>query len=56
MTDMSTGPHLPAQVFNLLRDWRFIGNLPQQPPEGDWRTWLLIGGRGSGKTLSLIHI
>lgn len=50
MTDMSTGPHLPAQVFNLLRDWRFIGNLPQQPPEGDWRTWLLIGGRGSGKT------
>ncbi|SEP76747.1 Terminase-like family protein [Devosia sp. YR412] len=22
----------------------------QQPPEGDWTTWLLLGGRGSGKT------
>ncbi|MGG2476251.1 DNA-packaging protein, partial [Rhizobium sp. BR5] len=41
---------LQEQVFNLLRDWRFIGNRPQQAPEGDWRTWLLIGGRGSGKT------
>nr|WP_244489119.1 terminase family protein [Devosia sp. Root685] len=25
--------------------------LPKQlPPEGDWTTWLLLGGRGSGKT------
>ena len=22
----------------------------QRPPEGDWNVWLLIGGRGSGKT------
>ena len=22
----------------------------QRPPDGDWRTWLLMGGRGSGKT------
>ena len=22
----------------------------QQPPEGDWRVWILRGGRGSGKT------
>jgi len=22
----------------------------QLPPEGDWRTWLMLGGRGSGKT------
>ncbi|WP_343070318.1 DNA-packaging protein [Pelagibacterium limicola] len=22
----------------------------QEPPDGDWTTWLLIGGRGSGKT------
>ncbi len=50
MTDVSSEPQLQKQVFTLLRDWRFIGNLPQQPPEGDWRTWLLIGGRGSGKT------
>ena len=25
--------------------------MPKQlPPEGDWTTWLLMGGRGSGKT------
>ncbi|MCC7320918.1 MAG: DNA-packaging protein [Rubellimicrobium sp.] len=25
--------------------------LPHQlPPEGDWRTWLILGGRGAGKT------
>jgi len=50
MKQPSSDPRLQEQVFALLRDWRFIGNLPQQPPEGDWRTWLLIGGRGSGKT------
>ncbi|MGP1358388.1 baseplate megatron protein TIM-barrel domain-containing protein, partial [Roseicyclus sp.] len=22
----------------------------QQPPDGDWRTWLVLGGRGAGKT------
>ena len=37
-----------AARFN--RDWRFVGNEAQQPPQGDWRNWLLIGGRGSGKT------
>lgn len=32
--------------FNWLQ-WAY----PQQlPPEGDWTTWLLIGGRGCGKT------
>ena len=24
----------------------------QRPPAGDWRTWLLLMGRGSGKTRS----
>ncbi len=33
-----------------LRDWQLTGRLEQRPPEGDWRTWLLLGGRGSGKT------
>ncbi len=28
----------------------------QEPPEGDWSTWLLLGGRGSGKTLSLVNV
>ncbi len=22
----------------------------QRPPEGDWRTWVILGGRGAGKT------
>ncbi|MGB8622386.1 MAG: ATP-binding protein, partial [Paracoccaceae bacterium] len=25
--------------------------LPHQlPPDGDWRTWAILGGRGAGKT------
>jgi phage terminase large subunit-like protein len=24
----------------------------QTPPEGEWRTWLFLGGRGAGKTLA----
>ena len=24
----------------------------QRPPDGDWRTWLFLGGRGAGKTLA----
>ena len=30
--------------------WRLLGRRSQKPPAGDWTTWLLIGGRGSGKT------
>lgn len=42
--------HQRNHVFRLKNDWRMIGNHVQQQPEGDWRNWLLIGGRGSGKT------
>lgn len=31
-------------------DWEYAGRPEQKPPEGKWRTWLLMGGRGSGKT------
>lgn len=30
--------------------WRLLGRPSQKPPAGDWTTWLLVGGRGSGKT------
>ncbi|WP_308916800.1 DNA-packaging protein [Jannaschia sp. LMIT008] len=32
--------------------WLFdVWGLPhQQPPAGDWRTWVVLGGRGAGKT------
>jgi phage terminase large subunit-like protein len=42
------------QQVQLLRTidhgWHLNGRLEQQPPAGDWRTWLIMGGRGSGKT------
>lgn len=30
--------------------WLLHAHPAQRPPTGDWTTWLLIGGRGSGKT------
>ena len=40
----------PAELRGL--PWLFdFWALPHQlPPEGDWRTWLILGGRGAGKT------
>ena len=34
------------------REWLFQGRLAQLPPfqNKDWRNWLIMGGRGSGKT------
>lgn len=32
--------------------WPFWARPDQLPPPGDWRTWLLLGGRGFGKTRS----
>ena len=32
------------------RDWTKIGRPDQQLPVGDWRTWLILAGRGWGKT------
>jgi phage terminase large subunit-like protein len=40
----------PAIAAALLKDWAVAGRDEQQPPKGDWRSWLLMGGRGSGKT------
>ena len=46
------GPHrlTDAELLAASRDWRILARPEQQPPPHDWRTWLLIGGRGSGKT------
>lgn len=32
------------------RPWKFLRRQNQTPPEGDWTTWLLLAGRGYGKT------
>ncbi|MFC6487350.1 DNA-packaging protein [Nitratireductor sp. GCM10026969] len=34
----------------LLHDWRFFARPQQIAPEGDWQTWLILAGRGFGKT------
>lgn len=39
-----------AEADELLHDWSFVGRPNQQAPEGDWRGWLLLAGRGFGKT------
>jgi phage terminase large subunit-like protein len=30
--------------------WPLVARPSQMPPPGDWRQWLILGGRGSGKT------
>lgn len=38
-------------VFDLSRKpWWYIGRPEQQEPEGDWHVWLILSGRGWGKT------
>ena len=37
-------------LHRLALDWPVWARLKQRPPLSDWRTWLLLGGRGAGKT------
>ena len=39
-----------ADALALLHDWRFLARPEQLTPEGDWRVWLILAGRGWGKT------
>jgi phage terminase large subunit-like protein len=41
-----------ADLEALENDWTFWARPNQLPPPGNWRTWLLLGGRGLGKTRS----
>lgn len=38
-----------AQAY-LLHDWEYWARPNQLPPDGDWTTWLILAGRGFGKT------
>lgn len=41
----------PDQLAALNYDWEFWGRPDQQlPPIGEWLTWLILAGRGWGKT------
>ncbi|HXE88769.1 MAG TPA: terminase family protein [Hyphomicrobiaceae bacterium] len=44
-----TAPKVPAPV-DPRYDWAQVGRPSQQPPAGEWRTWLILAGRGYGKT------
>lgn len=34
----------------IENDWLLLRRVDQTPPEGVWRVWMLLGGRGAGKT------
>jgi predicted phage terminase large subunit-like protein len=41
-----------ALAGSLASDWRRIARPSQLPPPGDWTVWLILAGRGWGKTRS----
>ena len=58
---MRLSPDLKMQYLATLTEpeieafshfWEFFFHRHQEPPPGGWTTWLLIGGRGAGKTHS----
>lgn len=40
----------PAKLVELRNTWRFWARANQIAPEGDWNNWLILAGRGFGKT------
>lgn len=38
------------EIEHLADDWALWARADQTPPAGDWTTWLVMGGRGAGKT------
>ena len=40
----------PLSAYALFYEWSTWAHRHQLPPPGDWTTWLLLGGRGAGKT------
>lgn len=39
-----------ASIHEVYWTWPIWAREAQLPPAGDWTTWLLLGGRGAGKT------
>ena len=39
-----------AEMRALFYEWRFWARAAQLPLKGEWRVWLLMAGRGFGKT------
>lgn len=49
-TESVRGAQIVPTSRRQIRGWHYHHRLAQMPPDGDWRVWLLMGGRGSGKT------
>ena len=44
-------PSAFASIADAIEgDWQSIARPEQLPPDGDWSTWLILAGRGFGKT------
>ncbi len=42
---------LTTREFGALSyEWRFWARPDQRPPHGDWRYWVILAGRGFGRT------
>lgn len=48
--DVVLGQLSPHWLRELIFDWTIASRDDQQPPAGFWTTWLMLGGRGAGKT------
>lgn len=44
-----------AELDHLEHDWKFWGRPNQQMPIGDWFVWLILAGRGWGKTRTAVE-
>lgn len=42
----------PAAILALTREWRYRARRDQLPPEGPWKVWINVAGRGTGKSQS----
>ena len=40
----------PLECAQIFYDWAFWARPDQEPPPGDWIVWLILAGRGAGKT------
>ena len=40
----------PVLADTAAREWALTARDQQWPPEGDWDIWLILAGRGFGKT------
>jgi len=49
-------PFTTSELASMQSDWRFIARREQLPPPGDWLIWVLLCGRGWGKTTSISNL